>query len=103
MTINTTFTTNSANQEIMTTTNIQDRIANALGLTSTEYVQRLSQTGVKMSFVLFFSGTNTVTINDNNYANSLIEDAVYTSGESNYVKSIKIGSACTGTISITLD
>lgn len=102
MTINTTFTTGANDTEIMTVANIQNRLANALGLTSAEYTQRLSETGVRMSFVLFLDGANTVTINNSNYSNSLIEDAVYASGDQDYIKSIKIGSACTGTISITL-
>ena len=101
-TANVTFTTTSANEDIMQNAQVKQKIQTWLAVNENTYQNLLANNGFKIDFTIFFNAANTVTINDG-LPNPLIEDAVYYTGDYVFAQTVKIGTPTTALMSFTIN
>lgn len=101
-TANVTFTTTTANEDIMQNTAVKQKIQSWLNIGEETYQNYIKNNNFKIDFTIFFNTANTVTINDG-LPNPLIEDAVYYTGDYIFAQTVKIGNPTTALMSFTIN
>lgn len=101
-TSNVTFTTTTANEDIMQNTAVKQKIQAWLNVDENTYQTMLTNNKFKIDFTIFFNSANTVTINGG-LPNPLIADSVYFTGDYIFAKTVQIGTATTALISFTIN
>lgn len=101
-TANVTFTTTSANEDIMQNAQVKQKIQTWLAVDENAYQNLLANNGFKIDFTIFFNSANTVTINGG-LPNPLIADSVYYTGDYIFAKTVQIGTATTALLSFTIN
>ena len=92
------FTTTGANEDLLQNSVVKAIVMERIGATTDAQYQAVIDGGtLKMRFDIYFSATNQVKINDQSY-NDLLEDIVYSSSDFTYLKTLKIKTACSGTL-----
>lgn len=101
-TANVTFTTTSANEDIMQNAAVKQKIQSWLNINEDQYQIMLANSNFKIDFTIFFNSANTVTVNGG-LPNPLIADSVYYTGDYIFAKTVQIGTATTALLSFTIN
>ena len=101
---NVNFTTNSANYELLSDTNILNAIRERLGLTTNEEVVKYIESNkLNMYFEIYFTSQQNVSVNESNYYTTMLGDLYYSGNFINPLRSIRIlNSGVSGTIAFQI-